>query len=284
MAIFRQTFVLLIALVACTEAQRSSGEEQQSTEEQTTSSSQQIDKSVPITQAEMDSAKMLYLIPSPGEIFTALDKLDQVPWGQMPSYESRTAYNDNETRALNLGIRVADAFMAIKAQDASNLGEMNEQIFSMSQEIGLGDALFQRREEIENLVGESKWDELNASLDNVQADVRQEVESMGEGELVVLASIGGWMEGLRAITDYLQNDYSEEKAELLELQDLLSYFNEEFKQMDSDVASHPLVTQTQQAVNEILQVIENKDMVSQEDVSQINQITSNLINTIENHS
>jgi len=239
-------------------------------------------KAVQLSPEEMQSAEKQYLVPSPGEVLNSLDKLDRVSWSQLASYDSKADYDNKFARSLNLGVRVADAFMAVHAQDAARFGEMSTIVFDLAREIGLGDVLEDQRGKLDNLASEGRWEELKAALDNVQTDVRDEVERLGEDELVVLASAGGWLEGMRAVTAHLKDDYSVEKAELLQQQSLISYFIQEFEAMEGTrAAQNPLVQQMQRTLDALLPLVEVDKAPSIEATVEINELTRQLLAKIE---
>lgn len=238
-------------------------------------------KAVSLSMDEISAAKEQYLVPSPGEILSALDKLDRVAWSQLASYDTKADYDDKYVRALNLGVRVADAFMAVNARDASKFGEMSTIVFDLAREIGLGDVLEGKRSELDNLAAEGRWDELRAALDNVQNDVRQEVKAMGESELIVLASIGGWMEGLRVVSAHLKDNYAAEKAELLKQARLIDYFLTEISEMPAEVQAHPTVEAAQATLSELAPLLGTEAGVGATETVQMHRITDQLVSTIE---
>ena len=240
-----------------------------------------IQKVAALSMEEMESAQSQYLVPSPGEVLSSLDKLDRVAWSQLASYNAKADYDDKYARALNLGVRVADAFMAVNAEDAAKFGEMSTIIFDLAREIGLGDVLENQRSELDNLAAEGQWEELKAALDNVQTDVRDEVEAMGEDDLVALASAGGWLEGMSAVTAHLQENYSADKAELLQQSELLAYFIQKFAEMGSTATSHPLVEKTQLTLLSLQPLVEGESAPSVEVTQQIHQLTEELVAEIE---
>lgn len=243
--------------------------------------SQKAQQVAPLSADELQKAKQHYLVPSPGEILSSLDKLDRVAWNQLASYNTKADYDDKYARALNLGVRAADAFMAVNSQDAPRFGEMSTIVFDLAREIGLGDVLEGKRSDLDNLAAEGKWEELKAALDNVQNDVQNEVEAMGEDELVVLASAGGWMEGIRAVSAHLKDNYSDEHAELMRQGRLIRYYLGKFEEMPADVLSHPLLSSTQETLAQIAPLLETESGITQQDIAQVHALTSALVDQFE---
>jgi len=248
--------------------------------DQSAQKAEKVQKVAQLSLEEMSAAKEQYLVPSPGEILSSLDKLDRVAWNQLASYDTKADYDDKYVRALNLGVRVADAFMAVNSRDASRFGEMSTIVFDLAREIGLGDVLEGKRGQLDNLAAEGRWDELKAALDNVQNDVREEVKAMGEDELVVLASVGGWMEGLRVVSAHLKDHYAVDKAELLGQSRLIDYFLSEIDEMPEDARTHPKIEAARQALNRLAPVL-STERISVEETAQVYTITAQLVENIE---
>lgn len=283
-----RTLTLMVALawlaLSCSESaeqESSSTNEEVSTSLDPSSPGESVQKVADLSLNEMESAETQYLVPSPGEVLSSLDKLDRVPWSQLASYETKADYDDKHARSFNLGVRVADAFMAVNAEDAAQFGEMSTIVFDLAREIGLGEVLESQRGELDNLAAEGRWEELKAALDNVQNDVRSEVEAMGEDELIVLASVGGWMEGMAAVTAHLKENYSAEHAQLLQQTELLTYFLQKIKAMEGPAREHPLVQQAEETLQKLLPLIEGEEVPSLAETQQIHTFTSALVEQIE---
>jgi len=247
--------MLCIACAQTPEQNQSNASENEPTSAQKSQQAENVQKVAQLSLEEMSAAKDQYLVPSPGEILSSLDKLDRVAWGQLASYDTKADYDDKYLRAMNLGVRVADAFMAVNSRDASKFGEMSTIVFDLAREIGLGDVLEGKRGDLDNLAAEGRWEELKAALDNVQNDVRQEVKAMGEDELIVLASIGGWMEGLRVVSAHLKDHYAVDKAELLGQARLIDYFLSEIDEMPEEIKSHPVIAEAKKSLNQLAPVL-----------------------------
>jgi len=270
---------LLIACAQTPDPQTGNSEQTEPQEQQITPPKTQ--KVAQLSLGEMEEAKSNYLVPSPGEILSSLDKLDKVAWSQLASYETKADYDDKYGRALNLGVRVADAFMAINARDAAKFGEMSTIIFDLAREIGLGDVLEGQRTKLDGLASEGRWEELQAALDDVQTDVRNEVEAMGEDELVVLASAGGWLEGMRVVSAHLKDNYAEDKAGLLLQSGMIDYFRDEFATMPEGARSHPLVAATEKCLQDIAPMVQSESPADAAGITGMYESTNTLIDRIE---
>lgn len=225
-----------------------------------------------------------FLAPSPGEVFSALDKLENVDWSLLASYNSNILYDDDYKRSLNLGIRIADAIVAIYARDAKHFGEMNEAIFSLASELGLSDAMIEKKAYLSEMVELGKWESLNVELDNVHHDIQAEVEEMGDDELITLTGVGGWLEGLRVTSDYLASHYNRKQTDILNQGKLISYYLSQMDKLSTQSKEHPLVIQVNQSLGEISEILPDSAAIpelSQEKVHKLSIISKGITEEIE---
>lgn len=241
------------------------------------------EKDYAISEADKQQAASNYLVPSPGEILSALNKLDRVDWTQLASFNQKANYENKYARSLNLGVRVADAFVAINAEDSESFGEMSSIIFDLGQKLGIGRVLTEKRADLDELAGRGAWSDMRAELDNVQSEIQSEVEALGESDLVVLASLGGWLEGLRVVSGHLKDNYSEDNSELLNQGGLIGYYAGELDALGSDATTNPLVGAVKDGLLSIQTALPEGEAakVSQESVQKVNDVSSQLVTLIE---
>ena len=276
------SFFLLIACGTETQSQSDSGVNDVKALTQTDDESDPK-KEMTISEADKQQAMSNYLVPSPGEILSALDKLDRVEWSQLASYNSSGSYANKYARSLNLGVRIADSFVAINAEDAENFGTMSGLVFDLGRELGISRVLTEKREDLEELASRGSWPEMRAELDNIQGEIKAEVEALGEDDLMVLAGIGGWLEGLRVVSAHLKDNYSEDKSELLNQGHLIQYYTDEIAKLGSDANSNPVVKAVSEGLSQIQVVIpaNEANKVALEHVRTLHQVSERLIQTIE---
>lgn len=242
-----------------------------------------IEKDYSVSEADRQQAASNYLIPSPGEVLSALNKLDRVDWTQLASFNQQANYENKYARSLNLGIRVADAFVAINAEDSENFGEMSSIIFDLRQKLGIGRVITEKRADLDELAGRGAWSDMRAELDNVQSEIQEEVEALGESDLVILASLGGWLEGLRVVSGHLKDNYSEDNSELLNQGGLIYYYMEQLNAVSEDASTNALVSAVKTGLKDIQAALPEGEAakVSQENIRMINDLSNQLVTLIE---
>lgn len=223
------------------------------------------------------------LLPSPGEIFVAVDKLGPVDWSEAASYDKRYDYQDNALRALNLGIRAADGFLAIQEKDKKKLGRMISIILTLAEELLVSETILDKGQQFEEMAKQDRWDEMRNELDKLRDDIMAEMERLGDRDIALLVSAGGWLEGLRATSGVLADNYRDKASSILYQPRLVDYFLEQTSHMSAKTKSQPMVVALMTRLSEIKVLIDvgYKNPVPQANVIRLNEISSNLVQAME---
>ena len=223
------------------------------------------------------------LVPSPAALIMAMNKVGNVNWDKAASYNSKSDYNNNYLRALNLGIRGADGFVAIQAKNKKQFQEMIKIIVHIGEELGVSEVILAEGGKFERLVNENKWREILSELDQLRNTIENEMISQDDQDLAVLLSAGAWIEGLRAATEILSSSYSKKSSAIIYQPMLIKYFMKRFEGLASQAKANPVI----QKISKKLPQIENlvnvgyKKSIPKENIVSINKITSNLVTSIE---
>ncbi len=223
------------------------------------------------------------LLPSPSEVFVALDKVGKADWVGAASYSPKYDYTSDYLRALNLGVRSADGFLAIQARDKSKLGEMIVVIITLAEELLVRDTILDKGKTFEELSKQDKWHELHRELDSLREDVVAEIKRLGDQDVALLVSAGGWLEGLRATTKILTERYDATASTVLYQPRLVEYFEERMETLRRSEKEHPAVQELKAKLPEIKRLVDVgfKNPVPQENIEQLHVISSELVSLIE---
>ncbi|MFM8715433.1 MAG: hypothetical protein ACKOF3_01395, partial [Spartobacteria bacterium] len=87
-------------------------------------------------------------IPTPGEFFLAVDKQCQPNWSKVLRPVVPATTSDREIIALQLGILVADGFMAIEAQDGQSVKNTARDILLLAKKLNVSHQILARSQSI----------------------------------------------------------------------------------------------------------------------------------------
>ncbi len=236
-----------------------------------------------LTPGEKDKFAENLLLPSPSEIFVALDKMGETKWNDTASFSNKYDYDNDYLRALNLGVRSADGFLAIQAKDKEKLGDMIVVILTLAEELLVKEAILRKGDTFKDLSKRGEWDKLHRELDSLREDVVQEMNRMGDKDIALLVSAGGWLEGLRATTKILKQKYSERASSILYQPRLVQYFSDRLAKIEPKAQDTPAVKLLMDKLPEIDKLVNvgYKQPIPPENVNKLYEISSELIETIE---
>lgn len=222
-----------------------------------------------LTDEEKALFKTNVVVPVPSEIIMALDMLSETNWKAVVEYDYSANYSDYHKIALNLGVRVAQGFIAIQAQDRRNTGEMFSVSRDLAENFGAKSEMFVDRDEIARLLNAGEWLELRAILDDIHLKVKDEMIKY-DPDYVTLAGVGGWIEGLHIVSKALKTNYTEEASTILYQPELINHFIEKVGQLKQSNADNEEV----KAIKEKLPVIRDLCAVGQGNPISIDSIDS----------
>lgn len=236
-----------------------------------------------LTDDEKNKFSEHLLLPSPSEVFVALDKLGKADWVGAASYSPKYDYSGDYLRALNLGVRSADGFLAIQARDKSKLGEMIVVIITLAEELLVRETILDKGKTFEDLSKQGKWHELHRELDSLREDVVEEIQRLGDQDVALLVSAGGWLEGLRATTKILSERYEPTASSVLYQPRLVEYFNTKLADLSREEQNHPAVQELRAKLPEIKKLVDVgfKQPVPEDNIKQLHDISTELVSLIE---
>jgi len=223
------------------------------------------------------------LLPNPSEIFVALNKIGKTDWTNAASYSKKYDYKGNYLRALNLGVRAADGFLAIQARDKSRLGEMIVVIITLAEELMVEKTILDKSKKFEELSKRDQWDALHKELDILREDVVREINRLGDQDVALMVCAGGWLEGLRAATKVLNGQYEPVASSVLYQPKLCDYFSDRLKAIGPEAQKTPAVQKLMARLPEIKALVDvgYQQPISKENIAKLYTISTELIQLIE---
>jgi hypothetical protein len=237
-----------------------------------------------LSEAEKREFSMNVALPSPAEMFLAIDRLGETDWGAVAEHNPRYDYQDNYLRALNLGVRAADGLLAILAEDKSKLGEVIVIVITLAEELQVQETILDRSKTFEDLANQGRWNELRDELDALRYLIEMEMDQLGDQDVATLVRVGGWLEGLRVTSHLLASGmYPEHSSSVLYQPNLVDYFEREIKGMEPEARQAPAVRAVLEALPEIRTLVRvgYRKPVPMENIERLNRIASDLTALIE---
>ena len=139
-------------------------------------------------------------IPTPGELFAALEKPGKPNWSGQYRPPIPMTYRNRAQIALNLGGLIADGFIAVEAQDGQQVKNIGTDIIKLAKALGVSEHVLSRGNSINDFAENSEWDALQEELEATQNEVKSSMQTHSDQDLVILVSLGGWIRGTQVVT------------------------------------------------------------------------------------
>src|SRR5213592_3866866 len=191
-------------------------------------------------------------IPTPGELFAALEKPGKPNWvGQMRGPIS-TSYKNRAQIALNLGSLIADGFIAVEAQDSQQVKNTGTDIIKMAKSLGVSENILSRGNSINEFAENNEWSALHEELEATQNEVKTSMQSHRDQDLVILVSLGGWIRGTQVVSASIIKNYDERSAKVLRQPAVVNFIHSKMNEIGAELRNEPLV----KTVNDQLSTLE----------------------------
>jgi hypothetical protein len=180
-------------------------------------------------------------IPTPGELFAALQKPGKPNWSGQFRGPLPTTYRNRAQIALNLGGLIADGFIAVEAQDGQQVKNIGTDIIKMAKALGVSENILSRGNSINEFAENSEWDALQEELEATQNEVKTSMQSHSDQDLVILVSLGGWIRGTQVVSAAVMQNYDERSAKVLRQPALVNFIRAKINDVSPEMRDDPLV-------------------------------------------
>src|SRR5258708_7109180 len=222
-------------------------------------------------------------IPTPGELFAALEKPGKPNWaGQYRGPVSAT-YSNRAQIALNLGGLIADGFIAVEAQDSQQVKNIGTDIIKLAKALGVSENVLSRGNSINEFAESSEWDALHEELEATQNEVKTSMQSHRDQDLVILVSLGGWIRGTQAVSASVIKNYDEQSAKVLRQPAVVSFIHAKLNDISMDLRNEPLVKSVNEQLTGIEKLVafQSGKGPSLDEVKKLNEAVSKLMEEIQ---
>ena len=241
-------------------------------------------KKVPIE--TLGNAKTI--VPAPAELFAHLNEISSTHWKEIVATlkdelaKKPDAFKDKPSKAANLGIYIADAFVAIKAQDKEAFMNAANLVKQLGTELGAKEAIVKKADEARELADKREWKKLTDLVETMRGDVILQMEE-SDGDLATLATVGGWLQGLHLVADALSEQYSEKASMVLRQSALVANLKEMLGKLGDGTKADPKVKALLDQLDEIEKrtTVPQGKPVAKEDVQKLNQISRDLVKSFQ---
>lgn len=222
-------------------------------------------------------------IPTPGELFAALEKPGKPDWAGQYRTPIPVTYRNRAQIALNLGGLIADGFIAVEAQDGQQVKNIGADVIKLAKALGVSENVLSRGNSISEFAENSEWDALQEELEATQNEVKASMQSHSDQNLVILVSLGGWIRGTQAVSASIMKNYDERSAKVLRQPAVVNFIHARMNEIGMELRNEPLVKtiSDQLTALEKLVTFPPGKAPTLEEVRKVNQAVSKLTEEIQ---
>lgn len=194
-------------------------------------------------------------IPTPGELFAAIEKPGKTDWSGQYRGPMPITYRNRAQIALNLGGLIADGFIAVEAKDSQQVKNIGSDIIKLAKALGVSENLLKRGNSINEFAENNEWDTLQEELEATQNEVKSSMQSHSDQDLVILVSLGGWIRGTQVVSGAIAQNYDEQSAKVLRQPALVKFMQSKINEISPELRGEPLVKDVSEELTGIEKLI-----------------------------
>ena len=180
-------------------------------------------------------------IPTPGELFAALEKPGKINWSGQYRPPMPMTYRNRAQIALNLGGLIADGFIAVEAKDSQQVKNIGSDIIKLAKALGVSEHVLSRGNSINEFAEHNEWDTLQEELEATQNEVKSSMQSHSDQDLIILVSLGGWIRGTQVVSGAILESYDAGSAKVLRQPALVGFMQSKIDEISPELRNEPLV-------------------------------------------
>jgi hypothetical protein len=219
-------------------------------------------------------------LPTPGEFFAAINKVERPNWSQMGREAGPLATTNRAQASLNLGTRVADGFIAVEAQDGQQVKNIGKDIIDLAKGLGVSQSILARGNSIGDFAENNDWSALKEELDATENEVKHQMAEQKDSGLVTLVTVGAWLRGVQAASGMVAANYKPETAKLLRQPAIVEFLIARLDELPERLKKDELVARVRGGLLEIKTDVAPAGTPSADTVKAIQSTTNQLIDAI----
>src|SRR6266571_5016673 len=222
-------------------------------------------------------------IPTPAELFAALEKPGKTNWSSQYRGPMPMTYRNRAQIALNLGGLIADGFIAVEAKDSQQVKNIGSDIIRLAKALGVSEKLLSRGNSINEFAENNEWDTLQEELEATQNEVKSSMQSHADQDLVILVTLGGWIRGTQVVTAAIMQNHDERSAKVLRQPALVHFMQSKINEISPELRKEPLVKDVSEQLGEIEKLVSFPvgKAPSVDDVRKVNKAVGKVMAEIE---
>ena len=216
------------------------------------------------------------ILPVPKEIFRSLDQFPDANWREVkrPEIAKWKSHGDQAQIALLLGVVIGEGFIAMEAEDATEVKQLGVSVLKLARGLGVEESALRRSKSIMEFATRADWTAARQEWDGVLSDLEAGMVRLKSVQLAQLVSLGGWLRGTEALSALVLQNYSSDRAELFRQPVLLESLEKQILGM----SENSLLSDLRNGLDKIRGLIAgNNRPLTDQTIRQIHNVCSKLV-------
>jgi hypothetical protein len=219
-------------------------------------------------------------MPVPKEIFRSLDQFRDSNWRAVkrPEIARWKSHGDQAQIASLLGVAIAEGFIAMEAEDSSEVKNIGNRVLVLARALGVEKRALRRSSSIMELTDKNEWTAARKEWDAVLSDLEKAMIELKSADLYQLVSLLGWLRGTEALSALVLQNYSSERSDLLRQPTLINYLETQLLAMSSDIQNRPMFVKLLDGIRRIRTLVERENgPLPEQTIREIHSICGELV-------
>lgn len=218
-------------------------------------------------------------MPSPGEVFSALDDNGQPNWIQLQRKAVVGTTDSREQIALMLGTLVADGYIAVEAQDGQSVKNTGKDIINLAKKLNVSENVLARGNSLNDFAENNEWDALREELEATQNEVKLSMTEQKDDDLISLVTLGAWVRGIELASQIVAAAYTPESAQVLHQPAIVEYLIGRLDILPAKAREDTLTQDLRTGLGHILELVK-EGVPSEENVKAIAEVSQRMVGKI----
>lgn len=221
-------------------------------------------------------------IPTPGEFFAAINKIDRPNWSQLERPGPLSATTSRARLSLNVGTRVSDGFIAVEAQDGQQVKNTGKDIIDLAKGLGVSESIIARGNSIGDFAENNEWTALKEELEATENEVKLQMVAQRDEPLVILVTVGAWVRGMQAASEVIGSNYSPIAAELLRQPAIVDYLIVRLDSLPDRMQDDELIQKIEAGILSLRKTTDlpADETLTEKDVAAVHATTTEIVESI----
>ena len=222
-------------------------------------------------------------VPSPGEVFAALNKACRPNWATLVTPATAPVTTERPQLALAVGVLTANGYVAVEAQDGQQVKNVGRELMALAKSLGVSQSLLGRGNSLIEFADNNNWDALADELEATENEVKNTMMGQKDRDLVVLTSAAAWLRGLEVATGVVLSSDSLQGAGVLYQPELARKLATELDSLPDRMKRGslvPAVKRTMETTASLLETQDTKNDILRKNYTKIHEDCSSLVKAI----